>query len=149
MLCKDPRNAQTFAREEFAYYFAVAMSAAELRMRTGNPETVGVVVELEDGSTEGLCLADHPMNRAMLATRREISNAWMFLSFQWRFWALMELVHDNKLGNFFRESPDAPGSGEVHPAVLEAAGRLPLTKQGHFRPAEFLRNLKALTGVDD
>lgn len=73
-LCKDPRKAQTFTREKFAYYFAVAMSAAELRMPTRNPETVGVVLDFEDGSTERLCLPDQPMNRAMLATRREISD---------------------------------------------------------------------------
>lgn len=149
MLCKDPRKAQTFTREEFTYYFAVAMSAAELRTPTRNPETVGVVVDLEDGSAERFYLADHPMNRAMLATRREIDDAWMFSSFQWRFWALMELVRDKKLGDFFRESPDTPGGGQLHHGVFEVAGQLPLTKQGHFRSGEFLRQLQAFARVDD
>jgi hypothetical protein len=84
MPSKDPRKAQTFTREEFVYYFSVAMSAAELRMPTQNPEMVGVVLDFEERSTERLCLADHPMNRAMLATRHDISDPWLFSSFQWR-----------------------------------------------------------------
>lgn len=82
-------------------------------------------------------------------TFRRNTHPWTFSSFQWRLWALMELVAENKLGAFVRESPDSPGSRDMHPAVLEVAGRLMLTKQGHFRTSEFLRDLKVLTTAGD
>jgi hypothetical protein len=149
-LCRDPRAAQIFTYDEFAYYFGVAISAAELTLPTRNPETVGVVVvEHEGGSVERLSLVDNPMNRALLATKREIGDAWKFSSFVWRFWALMELIGANRLGGFTQQVADAPEARHMHPAVIDVARRLTLTKQGHFRAHEFLRSLRASKFIDD
>jgi hypothetical protein len=149
-LCRDPRAAQIFTFDEFAYYLGVAISAAELTMPTRNPETVGVVVVQHDGrSVERLSLADNPVNRAMLTTKHEIGDAWKFSCFQWRLWALMELIGANRLGGVLEQTSDAPERRHMHPAVIDVTRQLQLTEQGHFRVHEFLRGLRASKFIDD
>jgi hypothetical protein len=72
-----------------------------------------------------------------------------FHSFMWRWFAFIELVHSDALGEEFRkeaQSRDEPDM--IHPNVVELAGSFPLTPSGTFDHAAFLAELRKRVSED-
>jgi len=65
-----------------------------------------------------------------------------FLSALFRFSALMELISKNALGAWMRSSIRREGASRIHPAVLDVASRMRLSKNGRFALNKFLESVE-------
>lgn len=132
-------RACAFEFDEFAYLVDIAFNAAALRAPVENPERTGVTLENERGASQRYVFTDTPANRAMLAVKKEVgSSSKRFWSFMWRFWALAELIHHRKLAPWLRDEAADHGAQSLHPAVLDVARRMKMTKRGKFDTHDFI-----------
>lgn len=140
-----PETAPALAPSDFAEAFQLAIVAGERPQdleKSANPleqeELVGA-----DGLP--LQLSDSPYNRAAVALKRRYGNdGEAFASSFYRFRALMELISKNSLGVWVRSSIRIPGALRIHPAVLDVASEMRLSKNGKFALRKFIEAVEAL-----
>lgn len=141
-----PQNAVAFEFDEFSYHFDLAMAAGALRMPVANPQQTGFVLVDEDGSEEAYRFGDHPMNRAAFAVKQSFNDALKFMSFMWRFWALMDLLRDDGLPPWCQPSTETEGAIIIPSEILDVARRMRMNKRGAFNAPRF-RKLVAQSAV--
>ena len=86
--------------------------------------------------------ADRPENRAILAVKESLKDTRQFSSFMWRFWALMDLIREDKLRPWRPRPTDDDNDDDefIIPArVLDVARRMRLNKRGAFNVSNFRR----------
>ena len=140
----NPSEAQTFVFEEFAFAFALAVHAGHLQIPV-HPQHYKVDLEDEDGEVSTLRFTDTRMNRAAIALKEHFGQEYeKFESAMWRFMAFIDLVRNDALVKWIRDSATDPQAKEVHPAFIEVCGQMRLTRQGKFSKNRFLQALERI-----
>lgn len=135
-----PENAVEFEPVEFADIFGIALRSGEVPQ----PDESGDLgVELMDNDGLPIKLSDTPFNRAGIALKQHYrEDEERFLSALFRFRALMELITKDALGPWMRSSIRREGSSRIHPAVLDVASQMRLSRNGKFPVNKFLEAVK-------
>ena len=123
MTAAPPRAAAAFEPAQFAALVLGALAA-------GQESTAGL-------PGEAARLVRGPAERALFALRAQLNDENRYHAASRRFLALMHLQANAALGPLARNAA-ATGSTLLHPAVLDTAARMPLTRNGHFPPRRFL-----------
>ncbi len=126
--------------EEFSRVFALAMKAAGEKASPTTPELPRVKLEEEDGSVSEYQFIDIPVNRAMMQVVAHYKDKAQGISALARVNEVIRIARSEDLAQWVRESPDKPES-QIHPAVIEAAATIKLTKALRFPLPEFLREV--------
>ena len=134
-----PERALAFDFDEFAYYFEIAFAAGALKMPVENPEQYGLDIEMEPGHVERIQFTDNSLNRTMLALQKEIDDPGKFVSFSYRFFALMDMIRNEALSRWVRRDETESRWKEVHPALIDVARRIKMNKKGKFSVRAFRR----------
>ena len=135
-----PQDAAAFDPADFAVIFEIAIRSGETP-QSDEPGDLDVEVVGDDGLP--VQLADTPFNRAGIALKRHFGDdETSFLSALFRFRALMELVTKDALGRWMRSSIRREGSTRLHPAVLDVASHMRLSKNGKFPVNKFLETVE-------
>lgn len=131
-----PQDACRFEPADFAAVFEIAISSGETLR---HEDSADLDVELTGDDGLPVRLSNTPFNRAGIALKRHFGNDdTRFVSALFRFHALMELVTNNALGRWMRSSIRHEGSTRLHPAVLDVASHMRLSKNGRFPVNKFL-----------
>lgn len=130
--------------EEFKRVFALAMKAAAKERPPTNSELPGGKMVEEDGSVSEDQVAETPftwsMDPVMAHYKDEVLQG---LSAMTRVDEIMELARAGALGQWVRPNSDTLDS-LIHPAVIEAAATIRLTKALRFPLPEFLREVRRI-----
>lgn len=139
-----PENACALEPAEFARAFQLAIVAGE-RPQDLEDQASDRHEELVGDDGLPLQLSDTPYNRAAVALKRRYKDdRIVFASAFYRFRALMELISKDALGEWARPSIRRQGALRIHPAVLDVASEMRLSKNGKFASRKFLDAVKAL-----
>jgi hypothetical protein len=131
-----PKTIVSFEPDEFTFVFSLAVHAGHLNIPASR-RMFGPLEKEPDGPY--LRLTNTPLNRAAAAVLDHYDgDAIRFQSFMFRFMAFLDLAGSGELAPWMRQSETDPEAQEIHPAVIEVAGRLPLTSKGKF-PKRFSR----------
>lgn len=131
-----PDECPEFEPAEFAAAFELAVRSGEMPELD---EPTGLDIELMGDDGRPVKLQDTPFNRAGIALRRHYGqDEARFLSALFRFRALMDLVSKNALGEWVRTSIRTEGASRIHPAVLDVASRMRLSRNGRFAVNKFV-----------
>lgn len=140
-----PEHACPMDPAEFARAFQLAVIAGERPQDLEDPETSDPHEELLGDDGLPLQLSDTPFNRAAAALKRRYGeDRAVFASAFYRFRALMELVSRDALGVWARSSIRRQGALRLHPAVLDVASGMRLSKNGKFASRKFLGAVKTV-----
>lgn len=135
-----PQDAVEFDPAEFAGVFEIAIRSGETP-QSGDLGDLDVELAVDDGLP--VRLSDTPFNRAGIALKQHYSeDETRFLSALFRFRALMDLITNNALGPWIRSSIRREGSNRIHPAVLDVASHLRLSRNGKFPVNKFLESVE-------
>lgn len=136
-----PEDARRMNPAEFADVFALAVVAGE---RPQELEDAAVKLEITGSDGRPIKLSDTPYNRAGFALKRRYGDDQAgFESALYRFRALMELISKGALGPWARSSIRHQGALRLHPAVLDVASSMRLSKNGSFAVTKFLKQVEA------
>lgn len=125
---------------EFAEAFELAVIAGE---RPQELEDASGELEVSGSDGHPIRLSDTPYNRAGYALKRRYGEDQAgFESALYRFRALMELISKDALGPWARSSIRRQGALRLHPAVLDVASSMRLSKNGSFAVKKFLRQVE-------
>ncbi len=137
----NPSEAVAFELEEFRFVFSLAVHAGHLSI-PASERMFGPLEHEPDGPS--LRAANIPINRAGAAVLDHYEGGGVqYHSFMCRFFAFMDLVSSGALDAWMPESTESPGAREIHPAVIDVAARIPLTRKGKF-PKRFVKEVKRL-----
>ncbi|MDX1514705.1 MAG: hypothetical protein R3174_13285 [Gammaproteobacteria bacterium] len=138
-----PQDAAEFDPAEFAGVFEIAVRAGE----SAQSDESGIVdVELTGDDGLPVRLADTPYKRAGIALKRHYhDDEDRFLAALFRFRALMELISRNALGRWMRTSIRREGASRIHPAVLDVASHMRLSRNGKFAVNKFLEAVEEIS----
>ncbi len=140
-----PENACALEPAEFAQAFQLAIVAGERPQDLEDLAVSGLHEELLGDDGLPLQLSDTPYNRAAMALKRRYAeDRAVFASAFYRFRALMELISRDALGAWARSSIKRQGALRIHPAVLDVASDMRLSKNGKFASRKFLDAVEAL-----
>lgn len=140
-----PDKACSMKPAEFAAAFQLAIIAGERPQDLEDPKASDHHEELLGDDGLPLQLSDTPYNRAAMALKRRYGeDRALFASAFYRFRALMELVSSDDLGAWARASIRRKGALRIHPAVLDVASDMRLSKNGKFASRKFLDAVKQL-----
>lgn len=129
--------------EEMAFAMAVGSLAAAGKIPGSGVGGFGTSIETE---SQHLALTDIPSNRGMMAIRGQFPSE-KFQPIMMRIWALAPLLDDPGMAQFVRPASDGDGE-EMHGAVYEVAGTMPLNAKGEFNRNTFFRRVKTLWDED-
>lgn len=132
-----PQNAIEFEFDEFCHHLEIAMAAGSSIKAVPGLEDMGPILVEEDGEPMKIRFTDHPMNHAMFAVKRSFNDTTKFMSFMWRFWALMDLVRQDGLRPWCQPSNETEGAIIIPSEVLDVARCMPLNKRGAFNTTRF------------
>lgn len=140
-----PEQACSMKPTEFAAAFQLAIIAGERPQDLEDAAGPDRHEELLGDDGLPLQLSDTPYNRAAMTLKRRYGeDRAAFASAFYRFRALMELVSSNALGQWARLSIRRKGALRIHPAVLDVASEMRLSKNGKFASRKFLDAVKEL-----
>ncbi len=135
---RSPQASLAFDAGEFAKLFELAVRAGESPQESAESGDLDVELMGDDGKP--VRLAKTPYNRAGLAIKRRYeTDEARFLSALFRFRALMDLISGDALGRWVRSSIRREGASRLHPAVLDVASSMRVSKNGKFAVRKFLR----------
>jgi hypothetical protein len=146
-----PEEAIAFDPVEFQFAFAYATEVSHSPATIlNNPKDVKIHLKTE-GKTKHFTFTDIPMNRLGFAmVQRFKNNSLKFSSFMWRWFAFIELIQSNMLGEEFRKKASSKGEPDmIHSSVIELAGSFPLTTSGKFNHSAFLKELRKKISQDE
>ena len=136
-----PQDSLAFDSVEFAQFFELAVRAGESPQESA--EGGELDVELVGDHGEPVRLADTPYHRAGLVIKRRYeTDETRFLSALFRFRALMDLISRKALGRWVRSSIRREGANRVHPAVLDVASSMRVSRNGKFAVRNFLSTVE-------
>lgn len=140
-----PENARILEPAEFAQAFQLAIVAGERPQDLDDSPAADQHEELVGDDGLPLQLSDTPYNRAAIALKRRYADdRAAFASAFYRFRALMELISRDALGMWARSSIRRQGALRIHPAVLDVASEMRLSKNGKFASRKFLDEVEKL-----
>ena len=140
-----PENARALEPSEFAEMFQLAIVAGERPQDLAELEGADSELELVGDDGLPLQLSDTPYNRAAIALRKRYAEDKAgFASAFYRFRALMELIANDSLGHWARPSIRRQGTLRLHPAVLDVASDMRISKNGRFAVRKFLDAVERL-----
>ena len=140
-----PENARPIEPGEFAEAFQLAIIAGERPQDLENPAASEPYEDLLGDDGLPLQLSDTPYNRAAIVLKRRYGeDRAAFASAFYRFRALMELVSREALGAWARSSIRRQGALRIHPAVLDVASNMRISKNGKFASRKFLNEVEIL-----
>jgi hypothetical protein len=145
-----PEEAITFDPVEFQFAFSYATEVSHgPATMLNDPKDAKISIKIGQ-KTKHFTFTDIPMNRLGLAmTQRFKNDSLKFSSFMWRWFAFIELVHSDVLGEEFRKKAKSKNEPDmIHPYVIELAGSFPLTTSGKFKHSPFLKELKKKISQD-
>ncbi|MDH3413176.1 MAG: hypothetical protein OEM98_11875 [Gammaproteobacteria bacterium] len=138
-----PEDAGALDAGEFAEVFQLAILAGERPQDLEGEAAAGPDEELLGDDGLPLQLSDTPYNRAAMALKRRYGeDRGGFASAFYRFRALMELISKDALGAWARSSIRRQGALRIHPAVLDVASDMRLSKNGKFAMKKFLAEVE-------
>ncbi len=134
-------DAQVFPPEQFARLVLVAISSGE---HSPGVDDAGHVDALAaDGSTIRVPVSNNPYQRAADALSEYFEDDEPGLkSLMWRFGALMYLLERKILQRWIKL--DQNQSMRIHPAVLDVASYLRLSRNGRFAQKKFVQAVNAV-----
>jgi hypothetical protein len=133
-----PQDSRALDAGDFADLFELAVRAGESPQEAAEGGDLDVERVGNDGKP--VRLADTPYSRAGLAIKRRCgTDEARFLSALFRFRALMDLISGGALGRWVRSSIRREGANRIHPAVLDVASSMRVSKNGKFAVQKFLR----------
>ncbi len=135
------RKMEQVTADELAFATALGSAVAAGKVPQSGVGHLGVNFEFDHDGVQRIGLTDIPENRAMIAIRDQFSRE-KFQPLMFRLWALAPLMEDEENEPFVRYADDGSGMIEVHPAVYEIAGRMPLNSKGHFTAATYFRQVR-------
>lgn len=140
-----------FEPVEFQLAFAYATEVGHSPATLLNRPTDAKISLKRGGKIERLTFKDIPMNRLGIAmVQRYQNDQKKFFSFMWRWFAFIELIRSDVLGEEFckrAKSKDEPDM--IHPFVIELAGSFPLTNEGKFDHGAFVAELQRRSAAED
>lgn len=140
-----PENARPLEPAEFARAFQLAIVAGERPQDLEDASASDPQEELLGDDGLPLQLSDTPYNRAAAALKRRYAeDRTLFASTFYRFRALMELISRDALGAWARSSIRRQGALRIHPAVLDVASDMRLSRNGKFASRKFLDAVETL-----
>lgn len=140
-----PEDAPVLEPAEFAQAFQLAIVAGERPQDLDQQSATGEHEELVGDDGLPLQLSDTPYNRAAMALKRRYGeDRIQFASAFYRFRALMDLISRDVLGVWARSSIKRAGALRIHPAVLDVASEMRLSKNGKFASRKFVEAVKTL-----
>ena len=140
-----PEDAPALEPAEFARAFQLAIVAGERPQDLDEQSAAGDHEELVGDDGLPLQLSDTPFNRAAMALKRRYGDDRIqFASAFYRFRALMDLISRDALGVWARSSIQRDGALRIHPAVLDVASEMRLSKNGKFASRKFVEAVEAL-----
>lgn len=142
-----PREAIPLLPTTFAYAFLVAVESGEVEHAyegsAAGADFTGGQIQRSDGTSASFSLPPGAMNRAAFALKRLFADdSLSFHSAFARFRAVMELKQNKALGPWARPGGDASNSVALHPAVLDVASQMRLSKNGKLPPRKFLSEVR-------
>lgn len=138
-----PEDAVALEAAEFAEVFQLAILAGERPQELDGEAATGPAEELLGDDGLPLQLSDTPYNRAAIALKRRYGNDRAgFASAFYRFRALMDLISKDALGAWARSSIRRQGALRIHPAVLDVASDMRLSKNGRFALKKFFTEVE-------
>lgn len=140
-----PEDARALEPEEFAEMFQLAVVAGERPQDLEDETLADPDSELVGDDGLPLQLSDTPYNRAAIALKRRYGKDRSgFASAFYRFRALMDLISRDALGEWSRSSIRRQGALRIHPAVLDVASDMRLSKNGKFALQKFLAAVESV-----
>ncbi|MBI1195001.1 MAG: hypothetical protein GC138_04055 [Gammaproteobacteria bacterium] len=137
-----PQNAIELELDVFSHHLDLALAAGAGLVPAPDPRKKKVYLLDEDGKELEITFTDRPENRAILAVKESLKDTRQFSSFMWRFWALMDLIREDKLRPRCPRPTDDDNDDDefIIPArVLDVARRMRLNKRGAFNVSNFRR----------
>jgi len=145
-----PDKCDPMDRERFTDAFGAILEAAARPLPRDMLENP-ICLENDDGSTSTLHFTDHPLRRLIVAAgdyfASDDADNQEHLNFLYRFEGLQCLIQQGVLGDWVHASTDGQAY-EMHPAVLDAAAEVPMTKKGRFPRQAFLRKVQQIVDED-
>jgi hypothetical protein len=146
---RRPDKCDPMDRERFADAFCAILEAAKRplpREMLENP----IHLTDDDGSTITLQFTDRFLGRIMVAAMdyfADDADDEDHLNFLYRFEGLQALIQQGVLDDWVHLSTDGQAY-EMHPAVLDAAAEVSMTKKGRFPRQAFLRTVQHIADED-
>ena len=135
-----PDEAQVFPPDKFAHLVLVAITSGE---HNSGGDAGHVDALAADGSTIRVPVSENPYQRAAAALGEYFEDDEAGLnSLMWRFGALMKLLELKILQRWIKL--DENQSMRIHPAVLDVASYLRLSRNGRFAQKKFLQAVNAV-----
>ena len=129
-------DAEVFPPDRFARLVLVAITSGE--HNPGEEEAGHVDALAADGSTIRVPVSDNPYQRAAAALSEHFMDDESGLkSLMWRFGALMNLLERKVLQRWIKQ--DENQSMRIHPAVLDVASYMRLSRNGRFAQKKFVQ----------
>jgi hypothetical protein len=146
-----PEESVSFDPLEFRLMFSYAAEVAHNPATVLNDPTEMKISIKDKGKVKKLVFKDIPMNRMGVSIcQRFRGDNVKFMSFMWRWFAFVDLMHHDVLGGDFhkvalsKEQPD-----EIHNAVVELVGSFPVGPDGKFEHPAFMTQLRKKVADDD
>jgi len=137
-----PQNAIELELDVFSRHLDLALAAGAGLVPAPDPRKKKVYLLDEDGKELEITFTDRPENRAILAVKESLKDTRQFSSFMWRFWALTDLIREDKLRPWCARPTDDDNDDDefIIPArILDVARRMRLNKRGAFNVSNFRR----------
>ncbi|NIR32507.1 MAG: hypothetical protein GWN84_25015 [Gammaproteobacteria bacterium] len=136
-----PRDALPFSPAEFGRLFNLALTAGQDPARTAGQTDP----DLRIGDYR---VPETPFRRAALALKAELGDDdARFKSALWRFCAVMELYRLRALTPWARRRAERHDADAIHPAVLDVASQMRLSKSGKLPRDKFLAEVDRVARV--
>lgn len=147
----SPDKAVAFDPVEFQFAFAYATEVSHAPATMLNRPTDTKFTLKKGRKTEQYTFTDVPMNRLAISMVQRFQNDdQKYFSFMWRWFAFLDLMQSDILGDEFRQKAKKGGEPDmIHSAVIELVGSFPLTAKGRFEHAAFLAELRKRISQDD
>lgn len=146
-----PDQAVAFDPVEWQFVFTYAVEVSHAPATVLNKPTDYKIRIRDKKKSNTYVFNDIPMNRLAIAMSQRFTNEKIkYYSFMWRWFAFVDLINSNVLGEDLRrraKSEDEPD--EVHPSVIELTGRFPINKEGKFDHVAFMEELRQMVADSD
>jgi hypothetical protein len=137
-----PEQAMAFDAAEFARVVMIGIAAGE----SGDDASLVVDRPAPDGSVEVLEVPDNPHSKAAFALRRHYArDDRAFASALMRFRAFMGLLARGGLEGWVQRR--SGGRLAIHPAALDVASQLKISRNGRFAPRKFQQAMAEVAAV--
>lgn len=146
-----PQEMGPIDREQFAYAFELANEAGSLSTPEDNPERFGVtLVDEELGEETRIRFTDQPINRAILALKKNCGNdSEMYFNVTMRFFAMLTILKCEELKSWMTEDKTRPGCVQLHTAVVYAGAEAALNKDGEYDIRDFFERVANIAKEPD